>query len=84
MLSMLEARVERRKPLERRKEIKVTEQPPKEEKKVEKKPVQETFEFFNEVGPYKLPPVSLLDETEKKVKSTKKVFRPMRVSWRKA
>jgi len=66
LLSMLEARVERRKPLERRKEIKVTEQPPKEEKKVEKKPVQETFEFFNEVGPYKLPPVSLLDETEKK------------------
>jgi S-DNA-T family DNA segregation ATPase FtsK/SpoIIIE len=66
LLSMLEARVERRKPLERRKEIKVTEQPPKEEKKVEKKPVQEAFEFFNEVGPYKLPSVSLLDETERK------------------
>lgn len=66
LLSMLEARVERRKPLERRKEIKVTEQPPKEEKKVEKKPVQEAFEFFNEVGPYKLPSVTLLDETERK------------------
>ena len=66
LLSMLEASMERRKPLERRKEIKVTEEPPKEEKKVEKKPVQETFEFFNEVGPYKLPSVNLLDAMEKK------------------
>lgn len=66
LLSMLETSMERRKPLERRKEIKVTEEPPKEEKKVEKKPVQEAFEFFNEVGPYKLPSVSLLDAMEKK------------------
>ncbi len=66
LLSMFEARIERRKPLERRKEIKVTEEAPKEEKKVEKKPVQEAFDFFNEIGPYKLPSVSLLDTTEKK------------------
>ena len=66
LLSMLEARMERRKPIERRKEIKVTEEAPKEEKKVEKKPVQEAFDFFNEVGPYKLPSVTLLDATEKK------------------
>ena len=55
LLSMLEARVERRKPLERRKEIKVTEQPPKEEKKVEKSRSRKHLSF-NEVGPYKLPP----------------------------
>ena len=66
LLSMFEARIERRKPLERRKEIKVTEEAPKEEKKVEKKPVQEAFDFFNEIGPYKLPSVSLLDTMEKK------------------
>lgn len=66
LLSMFEARMERRKPLERRKEIKVTEEAPKEEKKVEKKPVQEAFDFFNEIGPYKLPSVSLLDTMEKK------------------
>lgn len=67
ILSILETSMARRKPIERRKEIKVTtEEPPKVEKKVEKKPVQEAFEFFNEVGPYKLPSVNLLDAMEKK------------------
>ena len=66
LLSILEASMARRKPLERRKEIKVTEEAPKEEKKVETKPVQESFEFFNEIGPYKLPPASLLDAMEKR------------------
>jgi S-DNA-T family DNA segregation ATPase FtsK/SpoIIIE len=67
ILSIIEKGIARRKPLERRKEIKVTEEkkvePPKKE---EKKPVQESFEFFNEVGPYKLPPLSLLDTVERK------------------
>jgi S-DNA-T family DNA segregation ATPase FtsK/SpoIIIE len=67
ILSILETSMARRRPIERRKEIKVTtEEPPKVEKKVEKKPVQEAFEFFNEVGPYKVPSVSLLDAMEKK------------------
>lgn len=66
LLSLVEARMARRRPVEERKEIKVTEQPPREEKKVEKKPVQEAFEFFNEVGPYKVPPLTLLDAMEKR------------------
>jgi len=66
LLSILEASVARRKPIERRKEIKVTEEAPRVEQKVEKKPVQEAFEFFNEVGPYKVPPSSLLDAMEKR------------------
>ncbi len=66
LLSIIESGIARRKPLERRKEIKVTEEVPKEEKKVEKKPVQETFEFFNEIGPYKIPSVTLLDAMEKR------------------
>jgi S-DNA-T family DNA segregation ATPase FtsK/SpoIIIE len=66
ILSIIERGIARRKPLERRKEIKVTEETPKEEKKVEKKPVQETFEFFNEIGPYKVPSVTLLDAVEKR------------------
>lgn len=66
LLSIIEAGIARRKPLERRKEIKVTEEVPREEKKIEKKPVQETFEFFNEIGPYKVPSVSLLDAVERR------------------
>lgn len=67
ILTLVEARMARRKNVERRKEIKVTveekrETPPKEEKK----PVQESFEFFKEIGPYKLPSVTLLDTIEKK------------------
>jgi S-DNA-T family DNA segregation ATPase FtsK/SpoIIIE len=68
ILSIIEKSVARRKPLDRRREIKVTEEPKAEPKSVEKekKAVQETFEFFKEIGPYKLPPVSLLDTVEKK------------------
>jgi S-DNA-T family DNA segregation ATPase FtsK/SpoIIIE len=66
LLSIIEKGIARRKPLERRKEIKVTEEAPKEERKVEKKPVQETFEFFNEIGPYKLPSATLLDAIERR------------------
>ena len=66
LLSIIESGIARRKPLEQRKEIKVTEEVPKAEKKVEKKPVQETFEFFNEIGPYKVPSVTLLDAMEKR------------------
>ncbi|OPY76123.1 MAG: DNA translocase FtsK [Syntrophorhabdus sp. PtaU1.Bin153] len=66
IVSIVEQRIARRKPLEKRKEIKVTEEVPKVEKKVEKKAVQESFEFFKEIGPYKLPPPALLDTVEKK------------------
>ncbi len=39
----------------------------KEEKeRKERKPVQEPFEFLKDIGPYKLPPVALLDPVEKK------------------
>ena len=38
----------------------------KEKERKEKKPVQETFEFLKDIGPYKLPPVALLDPVEKK------------------
>jgi S-DNA-T family DNA segregation ATPase FtsK/SpoIIIE len=65
LLSIIEKNIVRRKLVEHRKEIKVTEEP-KEEPKVEKKAVQETFEFFKDIGPYKLPPLSLLDPVEKK------------------
>ncbi len=38
----------------------------KEKERKEKKVVQESFEFLKEIGPYRLPPVSLLDPVEKK------------------
>jgi S-DNA-T family DNA segregation ATPase FtsK/SpoIIIE len=38
----------------------------KETERKEKKAVQESFDFLKEIGPYKLPPVSLLDPVEKK------------------
>ncbi len=60
---------EREKPLvERPKEVRVVQAPePKEEPRRERKPaVQDAFEFLKEIGPYKVPPVSLLDTTEKK------------------
>lgn len=67
IVSMVEERLARKKKAERRKEIKVVteekKEPPKEETK---KPVQESFDFFKEIGPYKLPPVTLLDTNEKK------------------
>jgi S-DNA-T family DNA segregation ATPase FtsK/SpoIIIE len=66
ILSIVEKGIARRKPLERRKAIKVTEEKREEPKPVEKKPVQETFEFFKDIGPYKVPDLGLLDEVEKK------------------
>jgi S-DNA-T family DNA segregation ATPase FtsK/SpoIIIE len=66
IVSMLEERFARKKTVERRKEIKVTTEEKKEAPKEEKKPVQESFEFFKEIGPYKLPPITLLDMVEKK------------------
>ncbi len=65
LLSLIEKRITMRKSVERRKEIKVVEEK-QPEPKVEKKAVQESFDFFKDMGPYKLPPISLLDETEKK------------------
>ena len=66
IVSILEERLARKKTVERRKEIKVTTEEKKEAPKEEKKPVQESFEFFKEIGPYKLPPITLLDTVEKK------------------
>lgn len=66
ILSIIERGVARRRSVERRKEIKVTEESPPKEKKVEKKPVQESFEFFKDIGPYKLPSVTLLDAMERR------------------
>lgn len=68
LLSIIESGIKRRRSVERRKEIKVVEEvkeEPKKEKQ-ERQVVQEAFEFFNEIGPYKLPSVSLLDEVERK------------------
>jgi S-DNA-T family DNA segregation ATPase FtsK/SpoIIIE len=67
LLSIIEKGVKRKKSVERRKEIKVTEEKKEEPPKaVEKKPVQDSFEFLKDLGPYKLPPVSLLDTVEKR------------------
>lgn len=66
ILSVIEERVARKRSVERRKEIKVTEEPQVKEKKAEKKPVQESFEFFKDIGPYKLPSPSLLDAVERR------------------
>ncbi|HNT44023.1 MAG TPA: DNA translocase FtsK 4TM domain-containing protein [Syntrophorhabdaceae bacterium] len=70
ILGVIEDRIARRKKAERRREIKVTQEKKEEEtpaKAPEKKAaVQETFEFFKEIGPYKLPDPSLLDDVQKK------------------
>jgi S-DNA-T family DNA segregation ATPase FtsK/SpoIIIE len=71
ILGVIEDRIARRKKAERRREIKVTQERKEEapEKKAPEKKapaVQETFEFFKEIGPYKLPDPSLLDNLEKK------------------
>jgi len=71
ILGVIEDRIARRKKAERRREIKVTQEKKEEEapaRTMEKKTpvVQETFEFFKEIGPYKLPDPSLLDDVEKK------------------
>ncbi|MCX8023149.1 MAG: DNA translocase FtsK 4TM domain-containing protein [Syntrophorhabdaceae bacterium] len=65
LVSIIEANLRRKRSAGRIKEIKVTEEK-KEEPKAEKKPVQETFEFVKDIGPYKLPPISLLDPVERK------------------
>ncbi|MCX8109820.1 MAG: DNA translocase FtsK 4TM domain-containing protein [Syntrophorhabdaceae bacterium] len=63
ILSIIEESIKRRRSVEKRRQIKVVE----EKKEVPKKePVQEAFDFFHEIGPYRLPPVSLLDEVEKR------------------
>jgi DNA segregation ATPase FtsK/SpoIIIE, S-DNA-T family len=66
ILSVVEKHLTRKKSVERRKEIKVTEEKKEEPKIVEKKPIQEAFDFVKDLGPYKLPPLSLLDNIEKK------------------
>jgi S-DNA-T family DNA segregation ATPase FtsK/SpoIIIE len=68
ILSLIEERLARRKTADRRKEIKVTTEVKREipKEKEEKKPVQEAFEFFKEIGPYRVPPTTLLDTIEKK------------------
>jgi S-DNA-T family DNA segregation ATPase FtsK/SpoIIIE len=38
----------------------------RDKERKEKKVVQESFDFLKEIGPYKLPPVSLLDPVEKR------------------
>jgi S-DNA-T family DNA segregation ATPase FtsK/SpoIIIE len=78
-LSMIETRMMRKKtPAEERpKPIRVVEErlpePPPEkererekERKEKKAAVQESFDFVKEIGPYKLPQVSLLDPVERK------------------
>ena len=78
LLSMVQTRMMRKRPVkdERPKPIRVVEEGPpeplrekegeKEKERKEKKAVQESFDFLKEIGPYKLPQVSLLDPVEKK------------------
>lgn len=65
IFSLIEGMWKNRKPELKKKEVKVVEEKQIVEVKQEKQPIQEAFEFFNEIGPYKLPPVSLLDKVEK-------------------
>ncbi|MCX7965107.1 MAG: DNA translocase FtsK 4TM domain-containing protein [Syntrophorhabdaceae bacterium] len=65
IFSLLEDMWKGRKPPVKKKEVKVVEDKPIVEVKEEKQPIQEAFEFFNEIGPYKLPPILLLDKVEK-------------------
>jgi S-DNA-T family DNA segregation ATPase FtsK/SpoIIIE len=67
LLSIIEKGIRMKKSVERRKKIKVTEEKKEEpQEAVEKKHVQDSFEFLKDMGPYKLPPVSLLDAVEKR------------------
>ena len=69
LVSIVEKWLHREKPPEKPKEIRVVQEPreePQPPPKREKKVVQESFEFLKEIGPYKVPPVSLLDAIEKK------------------
>lgn len=65
IFSLMEAIWKERKSSVKKKEVKVVEEKPIVEVKKEKQPVQEAFEFLDEIGPYKLPPISLLDKIEK-------------------
>ncbi|HOV90080.1 MAG TPA: DNA translocase FtsK 4TM domain-containing protein [Syntrophorhabdaceae bacterium] len=65
ILSVIEEAIKRKRYVEKRKEIKVVEEKSKEPEK-EKEPVQEAFEFFHEIGAFRLPLVSLLDEVERR------------------
>jgi S-DNA-T family DNA segregation ATPase FtsK/SpoIIIE len=47
-------------------EEKGEEHPEKEKERKERKAIQESFDFLKEIGPYKLPPVSLLDPIERR------------------
>ena len=64
-LSRLRPVVETPKPV-RVVEEKGAEHPEKEKERKERKAIQESFDFLKEMGPYKLPPVSLLDPVEKR------------------
>ena len=71
LVSIVGARLSRKKPaslpavrvVEEKEEEKKQE---REKERKERRAVQESFEFLKEMGPYKLPPVSLLDAVEKK------------------
>jgi DNA segregation ATPase FtsK/SpoIIIE, S-DNA-T family len=76
LVSVLESRLSRQRSIEHTKAIKVVEEEPQRERK-EKEPkekerrelkavVQESFDFVKDIGPYKLPPVGVLDEMEKR------------------
>lgn len=66
LVSMIHGKLQKKEGPEPDKDIKII-QAPKPEKKEEKKAaVQESFEFLKDVGPYKLPPPSLLDAMDKK------------------
>lgn len=68
IFSKIQKIMARRRPVEsveRRKEIKVVEEKRGPDKN-ERRPVQESIESFTEIGPYRLPPSSLLDMVEKK------------------
>ncbi|MCS7280031.1 MAG: DNA translocase FtsK 4TM domain-containing protein [Desulfobacterota bacterium] len=68
LIKHLEDRIKRKKQKERKREIKVAgmDDTKVEPQEMKKEFVQESFEFFKSLGPYKLPPIDLLDPVEKK------------------
>ncbi|HAR97000.1 MAG TPA: cell division protein FtsK [Deltaproteobacteria bacterium] len=66
LVSAIHGKLQKKEHTQPDKDIKIV-QAPKPEKKEEKKvAVQESFEFLKDVGPYKLPPASLLDAMDHK------------------
>lgn len=65
VLSQLGTFITKRKPKEKRKDIKVKEEK-RMEQKTEKKEFKESLDLLQDSGPYKLPSISLLDKIEKK------------------